>query len=259
MEFALLMLAVAIGINLLMFVPAFIHKTDKLTDISYAVTFVVVAIFAYFSSAKSIEHTIALVLISLWALRLGTYLFIRISRIKKDPRFDDKRDDFVKFLMFWLLQGTTVFVVLLPSIFLWGQTNTISNWLTILGIVVFSLGLIIEAIADIQKSAFYKTKPTSWIDVGIWRISRHPNYLGEILIWVGVYLFVAPSLPQALQATALVGPLFITSLLLFVSGIPLLEKSSDKKWGSDKSYAEYKKQVPKLIPSLQSIGRLFQK
>ncbi|NDC94486.1 DUF1295 domain-containing protein, partial [bacterium] len=95
-----------------MFVPAFIYKTDKLTDISYAVTFAVVAIAGFLRSEQMTLHKIVLLLVLMWSLRLGTFLFIRINKMKKDVRFDGMREYFFKFLRFWLLQGATVFVVL---------------------------------------------------------------------------------------------------------------------------------------------------
>jgi steroid 5-alpha reductase family enzyme len=127
-----------------------------------------------------------------------------------------------------------------------------------LGIVIFFGGLILETIADIQKYQFKNQHSKTWIDTGVWRISRHPNYLGEIILWIGVSMFVLPSLPSNLQMVSLVGPVYIAVLLIFVSGIPLVEKSSDKKWGgNEKSYLKYKSKVPVLIPSVSSLCRIF--
>jgi steroid 5-alpha reductase family enzyme len=197
-------------------------------------------------------------LVLLWALRLGTFLFIRIRKLKKDARFDGMREKFFVFLRFWLLQGITVFIILVPSILLWHQTVTKIGWLAIVGVVVFGLGLLLEATADIQKYQFYTHKKSdTWIDNGVWRISRHPNYLGEIMVWLGVYLFVVISLSTNQKLLALIGPIYITALLLFVSGIPLLEKSANKKWGAIKAYQTYKNKVPVLVPSFSSFRRIL--
>jgi len=251
------MLIVSIVINLLMFFPAFIFKTDKLTDISYAITFILVALVGYTFSPKSIAQLFLLIIVIIWALRLGIFLFIRINKMRKDIRFDGIREKFFIFLRFWLLQGLTVFIISVPSILLWQRSATKINWLSILGIIVFIAGLLIESVADIQKYQFRNRNLKAWIDTGIWRACRHPNYLGEIMIWIGVYLFVTPSFNVALAVISLIGPIYITALLIFVSGIPLLEKSAEKKWGSEKDYREYKSKVPVLLPSFQSIRRIF--
>ncbi|NDG30133.1 DUF1295 domain-containing protein, partial [bacterium] len=128
---------------------------------------------------------------------------------------------------------------------------------SILGIVVFVKGLAIEATADMQKFIF-NGKPKNkgkWIDEGIWRASRHPNYLGEMMVWIGMYLVVLPSLTGNQWAWALLSPIYIVTLLLFVSGVPLLEKSADKKWGTNPAYKKYKKEVPSVMPTPKSISR----
>jgi steroid 5-alpha reductase family enzyme len=250
---------VSIGINLVMFVPAFIFKTDKITDISYAVTFAVVAIASYMQSAESVLHKIVLVLVLMWSVRLGTFLFIRINKIGHDSRFDGIREKFFLFLRFWVLQGATVFVVMLAPIFVFAQKDTHLSLLSIFGIVIFIKGLIIEAIADAQKFRFNNDvrNKGKWIDVGIWRASRHPNYLGEMMVWTGMYITVVNSLSSRGTFVALLSPLYIIGLLLFVSGVPLLEKSANKKWGKEKSFVSYKSQVPTLLPSISSIRRAF--
>lgn len=257
MNLVLWMLIISVAINLLMFFPAYILKTDKLTDISYAITFIVVALSGYIFSQKYVAQFIGLTLVLLWALRLGLFLFIRINKIKKDVRFDNIRDNFYKFLRFWLLQGTAVFIILIPCILLWQQSETKINWVSMLGILIFIFGFIIESVADLQKYLFNKKDTKLWIDEGVWRISRHPNYLGEILLWIGVYIFAASSIPITQAFLALIGPIYITVLLLFVSGVPLLEKSGDDKWGRKKAYQKYKSDVPVLLPTFSSFQRIF--
>jgi len=262
MDLLLWALAVSVGINILMFVPAFIFKTDKLTDISYGVTFAVVALAAYFRSEQELAHTILLIAVLAWAVRLGGFLLIRINKMGKDSRFDDMRDKFFSFLRFWLLQGVSVFVVLVASILLWQETDPIVTALSWAGIVIFVLGLLLEATADYQKFLFKfsgKSKKHEWIDEGVWRMSRHPNYLGEMMVWTGLYLFVLPSLSGLAVYGGLVSPLYIIALLLFVSGVPLLEKYANKKWGKQDDFQSYKRQVPVLIPTPASIKRALSK
>ncbi len=246
---------VSLGINLVMFAPAFIFQTDKLTDVSYALTFIVVALAGYAESTKTTVHTMTLILVLLWALRLGTFLFIRINKMKKDRRFDGMRNKFFSFLKFWVLQGVTVYVVMLSAIGVWNQKTTTLTALSVLGGAVFLAGLILETVADAQKYKFNTNKKTdTWIHSGVWSVSRHPNYLGEMMVWLGVYLYVFSSLHGNARLVGLLSPIYIIVLLLFVSGIPLLEKSANKKWGSDPAYKKYIKQTPALIPTWKSMS-----
>ncbi len=262
MDFLLWAFTVSVGINILMFIPAFIFKTDKLTDISYGVTFAVVALAAYLRSEREFAHAILLFAVLAWAVRLGGFLLIRINKMGKDSRFDDMRDKFFAFLRFWLLQGVSVFVVLAASILLWQETGPTVTALSWAGIIIFALGLVLEATADYQKFLFKfsgKAKKHEWIDVGVWRMSRHPNYLGEMMVWTGLYLFVLPSLSGLAVFGGLISPLYIIALLLFGSGVPILEKYADKKWGKQDAFQTYKREVPVLIPTPASVKRAISK
>src|SRR4030042_554206 len=115
MHLLLLLLIVSIGINILMFFPAYFLKTDKLTDISYAATYFILACFGFVVSEFSFYSFILWLMVCVWALRLGGYLLIRIRKIGKDSRFDDRRGKFWSFAQFWILQGVTVWIVMLPS------------------------------------------------------------------------------------------------------------------------------------------------
>ncbi len=245
----------ALGINIFMFVPAYINKTDKLTDISYAVSFAAVVIFAYLLSERSELHVVLLGCVLLWALRLGSYLFVRINWMKRDKRFDGMREDFWRFLKFWLLQGASVFVVLLAALLAFGGDPAGMGTWAYIGVGVFLAGLLLEAVADAQKFAFMKNPKNKgkWIESGVWSISRHPNYLGEILVWSGVWLIAIGALPElSSKLAALISPLYITLLLLFVSGVPLLERAAEERWGKDSAYQAYKRRTPVLIPTFRS-------
>lgn len=240
---------VAIGINILMFIPAFVWKTDKLTDISYAVTFVVLAIYGLMISGATWPSIILALMVFGWAARLGSYLLIRIRKIKKDARFDDKRNNFWKFLGFWLLQGFTVWAVMFPSVLFFSNSVESLPAFAWLGLAVWVFGLLVEAIADIQKYRFINNPANKgkWIESGLWKYSRHPNYFGEITLWVGVYLFTFFSLNDWQVYAGLIGPVYIASLILFVSGVPLLEKAADKRWGADPKYQQYKQRTSSVV------------
>ena len=244
--------ALALGLNVLMFVPAFLFKTDKLTDISYAASFAILAGIFYSLGTHQSIHQILAIMVLAWALRLGTFLFIRINRMGKDSRFDGMRERFFAFLRFWLLQGASVFAVLITAILVWNQTTSLVTWVTYVGIGIFGVGLWLEATADLQKYQFTGNPRNKgkWIASGVWSASRHPNYLGEMMVWVGVYLACFSSLDRTARLIGLISPVYICSLLLFVSGIPLLEKSANARWGKQAAYQAYKKRTPVLIPRL---------
>lgn len=130
------------------------------------------------------------------------------------------------------------------------QTSRTIDSLVIAGCAVWLIGFLTETTADLQKFNF-SSRPSNnnkWIEQGIWKHSRHPNYFGEILIWVGIYIVASQSLSAGHATLALISPLSITTLLLFVSGIPILEKSADNRWGNDKKYQSYKRATSILIP-----------
>lgn len=248
-ETLMLYLGVSFIINIGMFLIAFRLQSDKLTDISYAVTFMTLAVFGFIRSNGEIYHILLLTIIGVWAVRIGSFLLYRVMKTGKDQRFDGMRESFFKFIRFWILQAITVWVLLLPSLFAFESSGNLS-FLVYLGLAIWMAGLVIESIADFQKYHFSqdaKNKGT-WIDVGIWKFSRHPNYFGEILVWVGIYLIALVSLTTVQAWIGLISPVFITVLLLFVSGIPLLEKSADKKWGHLKEYQAYKVATSVLVP-----------
>lgn len=242
-------LLIALGVNILMFIPAYLFKTDKLTDLSYSFSFVIVITIALLINGLNVFNLILTTMVILWGLRLGTFLFIRIRNMKRDKRFDGIRESFVRFLRFWLLQGLGVWIILLPALFF---MQSQSRKVFLLGGFIWAFGLMIESIADLQKYSFKQIKANrnKFIQQGLWRYSRHPNYFGEILCWIGIYLFVFISLSSVEMIMALLSPAFIIIILLFVTGIPPLEKKAEEKWGGTKEYREYKRKTNLLIPWL---------
>jgi steroid 5-alpha reductase family enzyme len=241
---------VALAVNAAFFAIAATRRTDVVTDISYSLSFAVLAIVLPFLGAHEPIQLAASLLVLVWAARLGAYLFRRILRIKVDHRFDGMRDNPLRFARFWLLQAISVAVIMLPVSYLLGQDTAPDFGLWALaGATIWAVGLVIESVADAQKSAFKARDENRgrFISSGLWRYSRHPNYFGEMLVWWGLFVYAVPFLDGAAFAVV-IGPLFITLLLLFVSGIPLLERSADEKYGDDPAYREYKRATSILVP-----------
>ncbi|MGC9312440.1 MAG: DUF1295 domain-containing protein [Sediminispirochaetaceae bacterium] len=240
------------AVNTFFFVFAAAFKTDKVTDISYSLSFFLLTLFLLLAAGAPLSYHKGLVsaAILLLSARLGGYLLYRIIKIGKDARFDDKRGNFVNFLKFWVLQATVVWLVMLPfSLYITSPSDGGTLFFTLVGMVLFALGLLIEAISDVQKFRYRSRleNNTHWVDTGLWKYSRHPNYFGEMLVWWGLFIVVIPSLRGFGWLTVL-GPLSITLLLLFVSGIPLLEKSADRKYGDNPEYLAYKESTSLLFP-----------
>ncbi len=242
--------AIALALNGAFFAFAAARKTDVVTDLSYSLTFALLAVVLPFTGAGETSQLVASLLVLVWAVRLGVYLFRRILRMKVDHRFDDMRDKPLRFARFWLLQAITVAVVMLPVSYLLDRDSApgFDAWM-IVGALLWLTGLVIEAVADAQKSAFRAKDENRgrFVSTGLWHYSRHPNYFGEILVWWGIFLYAVPFLAGAAFAVV-VGPIFITLLLLFVSGIPLLERGADEKYGDDPAYRAYKRRTSILVP-----------
>lgn len=231
-------LTVIFFIQIFFFMLAALFKTDKVTDLAYGSTFALLSIL-YLDF--EIQKIILTFMIFVWGIRLSSYLFIRIVNTGKDSRFDSIREKFFSFLGFWTLQAISIFIIMLPGLFFYSKTNP--DFFSI-GFVIWLIGFLIEAVSDHQKYRF-KKKEKGFISSGLWRYSRHPNYFGEILCWIGVYVFVLPSL-IAWENIGILSPIFITVLLVFISGIPILEKQHGLKYG--KKYAEYKRKTSMLLP-----------
>jgi steroid 5-alpha reductase family enzyme len=250
MNAILLSFVISLAVNAVFFAIAAIRKTDVVTDLSYSLSFALLAIALPSFGARESVQLVASLLVLIWAVRLGGYLLTRILRIKVDHRFDEMRDKPLRFARFWLLQAIAVAVIMLPVSYLLGRDSApdFGFW-AITGVAIWLIGLVIETAADAQKSSFKGREENRerFITSGLWKFSRHPNYFGEMLVWWGVFLYAVPFLDGAAFAVV-IGPVFITLLLLFVSGIPLLERSAEAKYGDEPAYREYKRRTSILVP-----------
>lgn len=254
MSHLLIALAVSLSINLVLFLLAYRYKSDKLTDVSYALSFIALAIFGLTTGRMTTINLLIFAMVVVWAGRLGSFLYLRSMKKGSDARFEKYRSNFFAFGKFWLLQAITAWVVSLPVLLAFRHTSNSVGVIMILGVLIWLKGFIIETVADLQKFEFSNvpSNKNKWIDSGLWRYSRHPNYFGEIVIWIGIYLTTVPLLSGSEALFAGLGPIYITVLLLFVSGIPPLEKLADSRWSKDKGYKAYKKRTSRLIPFLNN-------
>ena len=248
----LLTLGVSLGIQAALFVVAATFRTDKVTDLSYGLTFIALAVLLIWGDVRWLSPATALAaMVVLWGVRLAAYLFFRILRMGRDARFDGVRERFWQFARFWFFQGLAVWIIMLPTT-LWfalsAARDAWSGWM-VTGALIWLVGLVIETVADAQKFIARNRQGDRprWTDHGLWRFSRHPNYFGELLCWWGLFVFVAPELGWGVLVGA-AGPVTITGLLLFVTGIPTLEASAARKWGRDPEYAAYRLRTNRLIP-----------
>ena len=242
----LLPLGISVGINAIFFAFAAALRTDKVTDLSYSLSFVVLTVVLFiWGRGLLFAHIVTAVLICAWGIRLGAYLFARILKTGVDHRFDDMRYRPLRFARFWALQALTVWVVMLPAIRLFSRPGSSAvPWVSIVGFGLWVIGFSVEVVSDAQKSAFKKdpANRNRFIASGLWRYSRHPNYFGESLLWWGLFVAAVPFL-SGWDFLVAIGPLYLTLLLLFVSGVPLLEKSAASKYGKDTDYLEYKRRT----------------
>lgn len=241
---------VTVSFQFAFFLITYLLRFDKVTDFAGTTNFLLLAILTLTVGAAYTPRQIVITTcVLLWGTRLCAFLLYRIILWGEDRRFDDKRQNIAKLAAFWSLQAVWVWTVSLPVTIVNSKPGTHSlSALDYVGWTLFALAAILEATADQQKLRFKQSEASRgrWTDVGVWAYSRHPNFFGEILVWWGLYLSALNDLEGAEHA-AVVGPIFITLLLMFVSGIPLLEQSADAKHGQKEEYVAYKKRTSVLV------------
>ncbi len=249
--------AFAFVVNWVVFVPAYVFQTERYFDLTGSLTYLsLVAAALVLGDAGDPRALLIATLVAVWAIRLGSFLFLRIHADGSDGRFDALKPDFARFLMTWTLQGLWVFLTFACGLAAMTSADRVPlGGLAAIGSAVWLLGFAIEAVADRQKRVF-RADPAAagrFIQSGLWAWSRHPNYFGEITLWVGIALIALPAL-SGWQYATLVSPVFVFVLLTRISGIPLLEARGRKRWGDDPDYLEYLARTPALIPRPPAAG-----
>ncbi|MBN1920939.1 MAG: DUF1295 domain-containing protein [Anaerolineae bacterium] len=246
-------------IQWIVFIPAYVLQSERFFDLTGSLTYIATTLLvlalssaAGGQSAPGVRSVLLTVLVVIWAGRLGTFLFRRVRKAGKDDRFDALKPSFLRFLNVWTIQALWITLTAAAAHIAISSTRQTSlDVFALVGFLVWAAGFAVEAVADLQKSRFNADPENKgkFIATGLWARSRHPNYFGEIVLWVGIALIALPAL-RGWQWVGLISPFFVTLLLTRVSGIPLLEQKADKKWGGQADYEAYKKKTPVLIPRL---------
>jgi steroid 5-alpha reductase family enzyme len=241
--------AAAIAAQWIAFVPAYLRQTERFYDLVGSATYLSTIAAAVAIASPGARGSVVAALVVVWAARLGAFLVRRVHASGGDGRFDAIKPRPIRFLIAWTLQGLWV---VLTSLAAWLVVTDPDppplQWTDGVGLALWIAGFVLEVVADRQKSSFRARGASGWIDEGVWRWSRHPNYLGEIVLWTGIVV-VGAGVFDGREWLGLISPAFVTLLLLRVSGVPLLEARADAKWGGDPAYEAYKRRVPRLLPT----------
>ena len=246
-------LAASIGFILhwLIFIPSYIYQTEHYFDLIGSISYISIVLFT-FLALNNLDVRLILIglFILVWAVRLGSFLFIRVKRDGKDNRFTVKKTKFWWFLFTWTIGGLWVFITMAAGLAAMTSAKVVPlGWFALIGIFLWLEGFLVEVVADHQKNRFRSKKENQgrFINEGLWSFSRHPNYYGEITLWLGIAFIAFPVL-QGWQLLTLISPIFVYILLTRISGVTMLERRADKKWGDDPEYQRYKETTSSLIP-----------
>ena len=256
LDFFKKIISLIFGLQLTGFIPSFYLKSEKYYDLFGGVSFISSIFLMLFLKIRitndlSTREIILASCVLLWTIRLSFFLFQRVKRVGKDVRFDNLKFSFSKFLLAWMTQGLWVFICLLPILVVFSSPTSNDIMYLTLGGLLYFFGLLIEIIADYQKTIHNKlnNKKREFISSGLWSKSRHPNYFGEFLIWTGITIICFPVF-SGFKYLALITPIFIYFLLNNISGVNLLEERAKEKWGKDPEYVKYLKTTPKFFPKI---------
>jgi len=242
-----------LGYATVWFIISIIIKRNDFADIAWGLGYVFLCVYHALTQPL---HPIAMtcyVLVIIWGLRLSFYLFLRNIKKSEDFRYLNWRKEWGKsfyvrsYLQVYLLQA--FFLLLIVSPVLYASSFPESTWsiYTFFGVVLWLFGFYWQAVGDYQLKQFIRDRKdkASIMQTGLWKYSRHPNYFGEVVMWWGIYLVVWP-----LEGSLLfvIGPLTITLLIRYVSGVPMLER----RYTGNEAYQMYKSKVPALFPRLKA-------
>ncbi len=241
------------AIQIIVFIPSFIFRTEHYYDLTGGITYISTMVIALVlkNNYQSIDLISLLLgsMVIIWATRLSLFLFLRVKKSGEDVRFKKIKHSFSWFLMTFMLQGLWVFMCVFPALIVISSFNSGLNNYAIVGSAVWLFGFIFEIIADYQKSYFNKFNKGKFISSGLWSMSRHPNYFGEFMLWLGITIASIGYIDNYKYIVFLT-PIFVYLLLTRVSGVNLLEEIGNKRWSNNKDYKDYKKNTPIFFPKI---------
>eukprot|EP01063_Lacrimia_lanifica_P016346 TRINITY_DN2293_c1_g1_i1.p1 TRINITY_DN2293_c1_g1~~TRINITY_DN2293_c1_g1_i1.p1 ORF type:complete len:319 (+),score=109.99 TRINITY_DN2293_c1_g1_i1:68-1024(+) len=255
----LLSALVTIGMQLFFFAIAYTLKFDKVTDFAGSSNFILIAVLTLcYEGDYSTRGIVLTSIVCASRLELAMLLLYRVLKRGKDDRFDEIRENFFRFLFFWVFQMMWAFVVSLPVIFVNSDpaAGTDLNAWDYVGWSLFGLGLLAQVWADLDKMRFKNKKMGELCNIGLWAYSRHPNYFGEITMWVGAFIC---AVPVALESdreyrgwVTVLSPVFTCLILFFLSGLPTAEGKALARYYAGpthgKVWEEYRAQTSPIIP-----------
>ncbi len=249
----LITLLVATIFEVLFYFLALYKKRNDVVDIAWGMGFVVVVFFWMATITKpSLSFTLATLLVSLWGVRLSYHIWNRfMMKHKEDRRYLEMRKDWkwIKtrtFFQVFVLQGILMSMIILP-VALHATTGVMTPWpLVLIGLLLWCTGFYYQVVGDFQLGQFISKKSTGMMKEGLWSKTRHPNYFGEMSMWWGIYFITLSSFNPLYMIIAAIGPITITLLLRYVSGVPMLENHWEDTYGEE--FEQYKESTPMLIP-----------
>jgi steroid 5-alpha reductase family enzyme len=240
------------------FFLAQIKKRNDIVDVLWGIGFVLVAWMNMFIFGELTPVGVLVAsLVTFWGLRLSLHIGLRHRKATtEDYRYATWRKSWLEkgkryfytrtFLQIFMLQGVFMFIISAPIVFIaqYGNADSISV-VSLVGIILWSIGFFFEAVGDAELQKFVSDPKNHGriMKYGLWKYTRHPNYFGEIVQWWGIFVLVLPYM-FPLSLVLILSPLTITFLLLFVSGIPMLEK----KWDDNEEFQMYKQTTSPLVP-----------
>lgn len=233
------------------YIIALLTKRNDVADMAWGPGYILICILLMGTQASSPISHLLYILVTLWGVRLAVHIYSRNKNKTEDFRYRQWREEWGRhfywrsYLQVFLLQGLILLIIISPVIFAAVKAAPAWNGFAIAGLCCWIIGFYFQTVADYQLSVFVKTRKhkDDIMQTGLWKYSRHPNYFGELMMWWGIFIVIIP-IPGSLFF--IISPVTITCLLLFVSGIPLLEK----KYAGNQNFEAYKKKTSALIPML---------
>ena len=253
--YALFALCASVGFLLhwAVFIPSYVFQTEHYFDLTGGISYLSTVALAYAAHpAMGSRGVMLCLMVAVWSARLGTFLFLRVKRAGQDRRFTEIKKRFFRYAFTWTLGGAWVFITMAAALAaITSAKQPPMDGLAYVGALIWAIGFGVEILADHQKTVFRKdpVNAEKFISSGLWAKSRHPNYFGEIMLWLGIAVMALPVL-DGWQLITMVSPFFVTFLLVKVSGVRLLEENAQERWGADPKYNAYVASTPVLVPKL---------